>query len=153
MRNKRVFLIISCVFMVLISSIASVSAQEIDVESMDNAQLTNLLLQILNNLQQEDDTEAETQAVPVPAADPEVIEEVIHITIYENKKLTVEALPGYMFIQPTKEPGPKPGPDNMNTDTREDLESYCTGICMGFSDFYGTDMLDMGCYAKCVGDI
>ena len=85
--------------------------------------------------------------------------------LYDNKKLIVESLPAYMFIQPTQPPEPEPPshqenkkPDSPSksggsTSTREDLESYCTGICMEYSDFYGTMMLDMGCYAKCVGDI
>ncbi len=141
-------------------SVISASAQEIDVDSMDNEQLTALLLQIMDKLQQQDGPEKEVQETPepavteVPSAEPERIEEVIQITVYENKKLIVESLPAYMFIQPTQPPEPdSPSKAGGSTSTREDLETYCTGICMGYSEFYGTMMLDMGCYAKCVEDI
>ena len=151
---KRLSILLFTITVVLMIIYVPISAQEIDVDSMNNEQLTTLLLQILNKLQQEEEPEAVTPETPA-AADPEAIDEVVQITIYENKKLTVEALPGYMFIQPTKEPKPEPKsePENTNTDTHEDLESYCTGKCMGYSDFYGIDMLNMGCYAKCMGDI
>ena len=157
---KRLSILLFTITVVLMIIYVPISAQEIDVDSMNNEQLTTLLLQILNKLQQEEEPEAVTPETPaaataVSAADPEAIEEVVQITIYENKKLTVEALPGYMFIQPTKEPKPEPESESENphTDSHEDLESYCTDKCMGYSDFYGIDMLDMGCYAKCVGDI
>ena len=114
MKNKRCFLILLAVIALLTVSAASAFGQEIDVDNMDNEQLTTLLMQILNKLQQEEEpapeTDPEVQETPAPTAasvpevDPEAIEEVIQITIYENKKLMVEALPGYMFIQPTREP-------------------------------------------------
>lgn len=109
MDRKCLFLILIMVPVIIMAFTSSVFAQEIDVDSMDNEQLTVLLLQILNKLQQEGDPEAVTPETPaeataVPAADPEAIEEVIQITVYDNKKLIIEALPGYMFIRPTKEP-------------------------------------------------
>ena len=165
MRDKYFLSILFMVLVMLVFTIASVSAQEeINVDSMDNEQLTTLLLQILNKLQQEEDPAAETdpetvkpeipaEATAVPAAATETIEEVFQITIYDNKKLIIEALPEYMFIQPTKESKPeKTGPDSVQLSGKE-LEDYCTGKCMGYSDFYGINMLDMGCYARCVGDI
>ncbi len=111
--KKSAFLILFSVLVMLSFSIISVSAQEINVDNLDNEQLTALLLQILGKLQQEEEPEAEPQmtpaptATPVPAAEPETIEEVIRITIYDNKKLMIEALPGYMFIQLTQEPIPE----------------------------------------------
>ena len=160
MNKKSRFLILFTVLAMLSFIIASVSAQEIDVDSMDNEQLTALLMQILDKLQQQEGPEKEVQVTPkpavteVPSAEPERIEEALQITVYDNKKLIVESLPAYMFIQPTQPPKPdSPSKTGGSTSTREDLETYCTGICMGYSDFYGTMMLDMGCYAKCVGDI
>ena len=117
MRNKRIFLIVFIALTMLAGVAASVSGQNIDVDNMDNEQLTTLLMQILDKLQQEEEPAPETdpeiqetpapKTAPIPAADPEAIEEVIQITIYKNKKLMVEALPGYMFIQPTREPKPE----------------------------------------------
>ena len=166
MNKKSRFLILFTVLAMLSFIIASVSAQEIDVDSMDNEQLTALLMQILDKLQQQEGPEKEVQVTPelavteVSSAEPERIEEVLQITVYDNKKLIVESLPAYMFIQPTQPPSPQenkkpdsPSKTGGSTSTREDLETYCTGICMGYSEFYGTMMLDMGCYAKCVGDI
>ena len=111
--KKSAFLILFSVLVMLFFSIISVSAQEINVDNLDNEQLTTLLLQILDKLRQEEEPESEVSetpaptAAPVPAAEPETIEEVIQITIYDNKKLIIEALPGYMFIQPTQEPIPE----------------------------------------------
>ena len=111
--KKSAFLILFSVLVMLFFSIISVSAQEINVDNLDNEQLTTLLLQILDKLRQEEEPEAETQVTPAPTAAPvraaesETIEEVIQITIYDNKKLIIEALPGYMFIQPTQEPIPE----------------------------------------------
>ena len=114
MKKSSKFLIIF-MFFALTLTFSVVSAQ--DVDNMSNEELTTLLLQIMQKLQQEEDPASETDpevqetpaptTAPVPAADPEAIEEVIQITIYENKKLIIEALPGYMFIQPTQEPIPE----------------------------------------------
>ena len=119
--KKNIILILLAVLAMVTVSILSVSAQDIDVGSMDNEQLTELLMQILNRLQQEEEPAAETdpekEAPEVPAAategaaDPEAIDEVIQITIYDNKKLIIESLPAYMFIQPTTPPEPEPKPD------------------------------------------
>ena len=148
--NKRTFYLICILaFTVFMSSVASVFGQEIDVNSMDNEQLTAVLLEVLSKLQQQDDTATETDqemmdpvttAVPstlAPVVDPGPIEEIIQIKIYENKKLIIEALPGYLFIQPTKEsriteqdpqdpdtginePGPVPG-----TPCDPDFPNFC----------------------------
>ena len=136
--KKILFLILITTLAMLAFLTASVSAQDtgIDVDNMDNAQLTTLLLQILNKLQEEENPQAEpaeteelepetiqteepvTEPVPeeqkpeisekpadpIPADDPEAIEEVIQITIYENKKLIIEQLPEYMFFKKEEKP-------------------------------------------------
>ena len=138
MRNRRFFLVLSAVLAMFAFLFVSASAQDIDVEGMDNEQLTALLMQILTKLQQEEEPEAEISETPAPtaapvrAADPEAIEEVIQITIYENKKLIVEALPGYMFIQPTQEPIP----DSNGSQP----EHYPGEICN--YDSYACDVVD-----------
>ena len=138
MRNRRFFLVLSAVLAMFAFLFVSASAQDIDIEGMDNEQLTALLMQILTKLQQEEEPEAEISETPAPtaapvrAADPEAIEEVIQITIYENKKLIVEALPGYMFIQPTQEPIP----DSNGSQP----EHYPGEICN--YDSYACDVVD-----------
>lgn len=166
MNKGKISLIIFAVLAVLTVFISTASAQEIDVDSMDNEQLMNLVLQILQKLEQsEEDAEipdpistptpvpteipepelsddrAELEAlltaimqklqleepdvvsekyagVSVSAGEPEVKAEN---SIWENKKLIIEALPGYMFIQPTRpvqsesETGPQP--DNRTEPT------------------------------------
>lgn len=111
MKKNDLILLIFALITVFMLSAGSASAQDIDVDSMDNEQLTALLMQILNKLEQEEAPETSAGAPAVPAAEPETVEEVIQITIYENKKLTVEALPGYMFIRPTKPARPEPEPE------------------------------------------
>ena len=138
MRNRRFFLVLSAVLAMFAFLFVSASAQDIDIEGMDNEQLTALLMQILTKLQQEEEPEAEISETPAPtaapvrAAEPETIEEVIQITIYDNKKLIVEALPGYMFIQPTQEPIP----DSNGSQP----EHYPGEICN--YDSYACDVVD-----------
>ena len=110
MNKKSRFLILFAVWAMLSFIIANVSAQEINVDSMDNEELTALIMQILNKLQQEEDPEAKITETP-DAAGSETVEEDIQIMIYENKKLTVEALPGYMFIHK-----PSAGSEEGSTD-------------------------------------
>lgn len=101
--NKRYFfLILIAVLSLLFIIAASVSAQDIDVNNMDNAELMALLQAILQKLET-DDPQVITAEEPVPAAVPgtpaEPDTDPVSFEIYENKKLTVEALPAYMFIQ------------------------------------------------------
>ena len=74
--------------------------EEIDVETMDNAELMALLQAIMQKL--------ETDGSAEPVSEGTAEEPVVNLTeepaparfeIYENKKITVEALPAYMFIQ------------------------------------------------------
>lgn len=154
MRNRSICLILFLSFTILVSSIASVSAQQIDVDNMNNEQLTALLLQILDKLQQEETPAADTAFnekspdTPVPtAALTPVIEsepEAMIFSVYEDKKLTVEALPAYMFIQPTQPP--KPERDHgRNGDTSssggtntssEDCYIYCANLDWGNNESY-----------------
>ena len=164
MSNKNLFLILFLAIVMLMASMVSVSAQNVD--NMSNEELTTLLLQIMQKLEQsEEDAEipdpiptptpvpteipepelsddrAELEAlltaimqklqleepdvvsekyagVSVSAGEPEVKAEN---SIWENKKLIIEALPGYMFIQPTRpvqsEPETGPQPDNRTEPT------------------------------------
>ena len=125
--------------------------------SDDKAELEALLKAIMQKLQEDQEETAATAEASASETEPEPAGDPPSFTIYENKKLIIEKLPEYMFIQPTEPPKPekkKPdSPKDSSNPTGGDRDSYCTSKCMGHSDFYGIDMLDMGCYAKCMGDI
>ena len=162
MSNKNLFLILFLAIVMLMASMVSVSAQNVD--NMSNEELTTLLLQIMQKLEQsEEDAEIPDPihtATPVPTEIPELSDDRAELealltvimqklqleepdvvsekyagvsvsagepevkaenSIWENKKLIIEALPGYMFIQPTRpvqsesETGPQP--DNRTEPT------------------------------------
>ena len=74
MKNNSLILLILTVIAIFMLCTGSASAQ--DVDNMSNEELTALLVQILNKLQQEESPKAEmpvtsaTAATPVSAADP-----------------------------------------------------------------------------------
>ena len=162
--KRSLFLILIAVLVMIMGSFAFVSAQ--DVDNMSNAELTTLLLQIMQRLdgsgeaaempeptatptpeptktpqpelsddpaeleallmaimqklQQEEpnDVPDKSAGVSISAGDPG--EEAVN-SIWEDKKLIIEALPGYMFIQPPRpvqsEPETGPQPDNRTEPT------------------------------------
>lgn len=149
MKRISILFFLSAVMFML--SFICVSAQEIDVDSMDNEQLTTLLLQILDKLQQEEtpaaDTvsEAKSSETPVPTATlAPVIEtepETMSFSVYENKKLTAEALPAYMFIRPTQPPKPERGDGDTSASggtntSSEDCYIYCANLDWGNNESY-----------------
>ncbi len=80
--------------------------------SDDPAELEALLMAIMQKLEQ-DDVPENSAGVSISAGAPE---EEAENSIWEDKKLIIEALPGYMFIQPTNpEPEPENKPNNMPT--------------------------------------
>ena len=125
MKNNRLILLILTIIAIFILSAGAASAQDVDIENLDSEQLTTLLLQIMQKLEQaeEPEKEPETSAGTIvsesdSAGEPEN-------SIWKNKKLVIEALPGYMFIQPTEEAKPEkdntpehyenePGRDNID---------------------------------------
>ncbi|MBQ6508157.1 MAG: hypothetical protein IJI07_01665 [Flexilinea sp.] len=188
---------------VFIITFAHVSAQDIDVGGMDNAQLTELLLQIMQKLDQTEepaetpkptatptpvptntplpelsDDKAELEALLTaimqklqeepeePAAAPEIpavaaavseteaepAGDILSFTIYENKKLMIEKLPEYMFIQPTQPPKPdkpekKDGSNNGGKKDRspEDCEYHCAYEVCPWAD----NQCYFNCYYSC----
>ena len=76
----------------------------------DRAELEALLAAVMLRLQQDQgDTGTGTpEETPPPAGKTEKPAN----SVWENKKLLIEALPGYMFIQPTREPESEPGRRN-----------------------------------------
>ena len=163
MRNRSLFLIFFAAFAVFLCSIASVSAQEIDISSLSEEQRTILLISLLQQMQQEN---ADPIPTPMPTATPTPVPAEIRLEdygsdqlnallyslltqmqlengvkmpdeglnyleptqtpqpsmesepfhIYENKKLTTEQLPGYMFIQKESTPEPEKNEEESNYD-------------------------------------
>ena len=79
----------------------------------DRAELESLLMAIMQKLQQGENTETAAQK---PAGTQVSVIDEPENEIWENKKLIIEGLPSYMFIQPTKEPISEPVPDNNSRD-------------------------------------
>ena len=178
MKGKGFILVLLMVLLMMGISILTVSAQ--DVDNMDNEQLTTLLLQIMQKLDESGkvtETPAPTPTpVPTPTStpqpelpsddaeleallaaimqklqqgeDPEAekpetpagtmvsvsdIEKEPENSIWENKKLIIEGLPSYMFIQPTKEMKPETtsvsttsgGEDDSHGFVWDDDVEYC----------------------------
>lgn len=110
--KKRVillFLLISAVFTV---SVCSVSAQDIDIDNMNNEQLMGLLQAIMQKLESNETQPDAEQNVPeetgepsaavssqIPESTPEPVKEKARFHIYETKKLIVGRLPDSMFIR------------------------------------------------------
>jgi hypothetical protein len=86
--------------------------------SDDRAELEALLTAIMQKLQLEepDVVSGKYAGVSVSAGEPEVKAEN---SIWENKKLIIEALPGYMFIQPTEDE-----PENSDVTPSEDKPKH-----------------------------
>ena len=144
MRNRIIIPVLFLALAILISTAASVSAQEIDISSLSEEQRTILLISLLQQMQQDNPdlipmlmptaapvptntptpvpndmrledlnsdqlnalllsllTQMQLPQTPLPPTDTETFR------IYENKKLMIEELPGYMFIQKESTPEPE----------------------------------------------
>ena len=118
MKKRNIVLIMIAVIAFLTVAAASVTAQDIDVENMDNSDLMALLQAILQKLK-DDGSEvlpaegslqsAVTGPAEEPAPDPGRFE------VYKNKKLTIEHLPEYMFI---RKPADKSESDSSSHDDK-----------------------------------
>jgi len=143
MRNKNLFLILFLAVLMLMVSMVSVSAQNVD--NMSNEELTTLLLQIMQKLEQSEEETETPKPTPTPTPAPELSDDKAELEalltaimqklqqeenagtatqkpagtmvpvndepeneIWENKKLIIEGLPSYMFIQPTQPVKPEP---------------------------------------------
>ena len=163
MRKRVIIPVMFLALAILISTAASVSAQEIDISSLSEEQRTILLISLLQQMQQDNPdlipmlmptatpvptntptpvpndmrledlnsdqlnalllsllTQMQLLQTPLPSTDTETFR------IYENKKLMIEQLPGYMFIQKESTPEPEePGKDG-NSENYYDMlrETY-----------------------------
>ena len=113
MKSSQHIILILLTILALFAFWFSVSAQDIDVDSMSNEQLMGLLQSIMQKLQEEEtEKPAETSEVPEtpekPAAEavtetkPEEAAETEPYQIYENKKMLREKLPDSYFVKPEK---------------------------------------------------
>lgn len=141
MKKSCFTLLIVVLSALVLLAAAPISAQEIDFDSMTNAELLLLLQSIMSKMEQgEPIPETVEPASPEPTPGPlaenqtETEPEIRLFQVYENKKLIIEALPSYMFIQPTKEVN-EPDTDEKNNDGNDD---FCPPIepCVPGSDDY-----------------
>lgn len=131
-------------FSLLMLSIGSVFAQEVDLDSMSDEELMVLLTKIADRLGVEIivlDPSAEGTPEPYAEAVSEATAEPETFKSWMNKKLVVGVLPAYLFIQPTQEiqddstPG-KPGEkkdDEGSCPVGEQCDHYqpwCTWVFM-----------------------
>ena len=144
MRNRIIIPVLFLALAILISTAASVSAQEIDISSLSEEQRTILLISLLQQMQQDNPDLIPMlmpTATPVPTNTPTPVPNDMRLEdlnsdqlnalllslltqmqlpqtpqpptdtetfrIYENKKLMIEELPGYMFIQKESTPEPE----------------------------------------------
>ena len=112
MERKLLFLVMLAVSVLFLLTAGIVSAQDIDLDSMDKEQLLQLI-QLIQKKLIEPDAPAESTPEPsgpvIPAETP--TPEPRLFSIYENKKLIIEALPGYIFDR-----GETPEPDTNKKD-------------------------------------
>ena len=104
MKDKKLFLILLPVLAILMIFVSSSFAQDIDISNMDNAQLMSLLQAIMLKLENDaesgprnegsDQLNIENGDLKIEKADGTTFR------IYENKKLILERIPDYYFIQP-----------------------------------------------------
>lgn len=124
---KRSFLPVFLLFLITLTAVISAYGQDIDVSSMDNEQLTVLLQEILSKLDQKGSEKSET-AVQTGVSEDPAETAMPKFSIWKNKKLIMEALPSYMFVQKaTEEPDTTndPGKKKDNTDNHYNGEP-CT---------------------------
>ena len=118
MRYIKYILMTFLFLMTLMVSMVCVSAQDIDVDSMSNEQLMQLLQAIMQKLEP-DETEDAAESLPddtdMPVIGADRFSNRKLFTIYENKKLSIEAIPDYMFYhapEETSEPEKKDKKDD-----------------------------------------
>ena len=129
MKKRSIFLFIILILAVLIGFIGTASAQNIDVDDMDNEQLMLLLQSIMQKLESDEapDTDARntegTETTVNADTSSEDEKEILtegagprKFKIYENKKLIIGHMPDSYFVHPNTDEdeiddngGPTPG--------------------------------------------
>ena len=132
--GKKHFVFILLFFLVIFTLLAAVSAQDVDIDSMDREQLLMLIQLIQSKLLNDEPADVpDAEATPepkgpvIPAATP--TPELKIFSIYENKKLMIEALPEYMFIpKDSGDPDEDKGP-GITTTPVPDCPDGCVWFC------------------------
>ena len=130
MMKRSFILLVIALSMMAVFSVSPVSAQEPDVDSMTNEELLLLLQSIMQKLEQDEPHSSEPTPGPVAVKETETEPEGRLFRTYDNKKLIVEALPEYMFIQPTEAPKPEkkaPNKENNGGGSKDDHDD--PGAC------------------------
>ena len=102
MRYSKPFMMLFMLLVTLMTFVVCVSAQDIDVDSMSNEQLMQLLQAIMQKLESNetvDGMESLPDDTEMPVIGVARFSDRKLFTIYENKKLSIEAIPEYMFYQ------------------------------------------------------
>ena len=142
--GKKHFVLFLSVIFILFTLTASVSAQDVDIDSMDREQLLQLIMLIQNKLTNADpaaEITPEPEGPMIPEATP--TPELKIFSIYENKKLMIEALPGYMFVQP------ETGNDDDGDDTGPTVTKTPAPTCPPGCEWYcppQPSVLACGCW-------
>ena len=141
---KNSFLVIFAVVLaVFVFAFGSVSAQDVDLDSLSNEQLMMLLQSIMQKLEADTNAEptdqaAETESdasetktaentIPGPTEMTKPAAEKKQFQIYENKKLIIGRMPDSMFVRkPTGDGGGEEEPVPEDTETPEE-EHSCPG--------------------------
>ena len=171
MTKRKIILFGFIVLVMLMGAFVSVSAQNVD--NMSNEELTTLLLQIMQKLEQSEELPETPEPTPTPTPAPTntpqpepgddraelesllmaimqklqqgentgtapqkpagtmvPVNDEPENEIWENKKLIIEGLPSYMFIQPTQPVLPEPvtTPDTNNNDNNRGREDDSHGF-------------------------
>ncbi len=115
MRNRSICLILFLIFTILVGSIASVSAQEIDISSLTEEQRTILLITLLQQMQQENPDLIPTPmptATPVPTNTPTPVPNDMRLEDLNSDQLNALLFSLLMQMQPALTP-----PPSMDTET------------------------------------
>jgi len=140
MRKTTLILILFMAAAVLTAFAGPVSAQDVDLSGMDDAQLMKLLWDVMQKLQEEDAPEAPADGVPEEAPAEETPVPVIEETpvptpekflVYENKKLTMEKLPDRYFVEKEAKPEKK---EKHNPGKKKEDHSDCVLWCYSQND-------------------
>ena len=129
MKKGIILLILSAVMAIMFSIFGPAAAQNIDIENMDNAQLMQLLQQImqqLNNNAEETVLAEAAEKLPDPTA-AAAEEEVF--SIYKNKKLFLERIPDDQFIRENSDKDPQKTPGTPGKKDDHGCDPGCQYEC------------------------
>lgn len=173
MKKRTIILLLTVILTISTVSIASVSAQDIDIDNLDKEQLMLLMQAISQKLQEEESSageEADTAANDPSAADPAKdteaselktlgsrsgiftaaekqvtqVKEAKKYQIYENKKLVISRLPDSMFVRKPTGGEDEPEPES-DSRTLEEIHNCPPGATYEcYTDAWGVEHCSCG---------